>query len=102
MTPDTAIAGEQSPDERAPRAAYLACQDSIAATLPDPENALWGELPDNVQPTGEPGRYAVLAQVRPDSLSPGVSYACVVEQTGGGWRVISLQAQPSSSPGAPG
>lgn len=99
---DTATAEVEPFPEEVATAAYAACRDSVAATLPDPAAAIWGELPDNVKPSGEPGRWAVVAQVRPDPVSTGVSYACVVEESGGRWRVVSLQTEaPPEAPTVP-
>lgn len=70
--------------------AYVACRDSLTQTLPDPQAAVWPARPDTVQPLPE-GRFRLLGQVRPDSVSPGLTYFCVVRRTGAdGWEIIDL------------
>jgi hypothetical protein len=75
-----------------PPGAYRACQRSAAVQLPAPERAVWSKLPDKVERTAS-GEYALVAQVRPDSASPGLSFACVVAQEGEGWRVVEVEAR---------
>ena len=86
---------EEIVPEEIPPAAYEACKQAAAAKLAPPEGAIWGEAPDTVERTPE-GDFALVAQVRPDTLQPGISYACVVRAEGGSWRVVTLEAQPAA------
>jgi hypothetical protein len=86
---------EEIVPEQIPPAAYEACKQAAAAKLAPPEGAIWGEAPDTVERTPE-GDFALVAQVRPDTLQPGISYACVVRSEGGSWRVVTLEAQPAA------
>ena len=86
---------EEIVPEEIPPAAYEACKQAAAAKLAPPEGAIWGEAPDTVERTPE-GDFALVAQVRPDTLQPGISYACVVKAEGGSWRVVTLEAQPAA------
>ncbi|HEY7529686.1 MAG TPA: hypothetical protein VIC56_03290 [Gemmatimonadota bacterium] len=88
---------EEVVPERIPPAAYDACKQAAAAKLTPPDGAIWGKAPDTVERTPD-GDYALVAQVRPDTLQPGISYACVVRSEGGAWRVITLEAKPAASP----
>jgi hypothetical protein len=86
---------EEIVPEEIPPAAYEACKQAAAAKLAPPQGAIWGEAPDTVERTPE-GDFALVAQVRPDTLRPGISYACVVRSEGGSWRVVTLEAQPAA------
>ncbi|MFN2433620.1 MAG: hypothetical protein ABR599_12545 [Gemmatimonadota bacterium] len=87
-----------APSERAPESAYHACKDSVASRLERPETAVWAKAPDNAERTEARGGYALVGQVRADSLSPGISFLCVVEPRGEEWRVTQLQMD--APPGA--
>lgn len=95
-TTGTVLPGaEEIIPEEIPPAAYEACKQAAAAKLAPPDGAIWGEAPDTVERTPE-GDFALVAQVRPDTLQPGISYACVVRAEGGSWRVVTLEAQPAA------
>jgi hypothetical protein len=44
-------------------------------------------------PGAAPGEYRIVAQVRPDSLSPGRPFLCVVRRESRGWTVLELHVQ---------
>lgn len=81
------------PEERA--AAYAACRDSVEASLPDPGRAYWPTVPDTMAPADVPGQYRIVAQVRPDSVSPGAPFICVVRKDADRWSVMRIQGGPS-------
>ena len=75
-----------------PTEAYQACKDSVAVQLANPGTATWGKLPETVERTPG-GDYVLAGRVRPDSLSPGISFVCAVRSAGNGWRVAGLQVE---------
>ena len=89
-------AGAGSPElhpARLPVGAYQACKDSTASIVPEAENGTWGKEPDSVERAPGDDAYRIVAQVRPDSLQPGISVLCVVAPMGDGWQVMLLQTQ---------
>ena len=86
----TGPGGQELDPAQLPRGAYQACKDFAATQLADPQQAVWGKLPDTVEraPSGE---YALVGQVRPDSVSSGLSFLCVISRAGKTWRVIKLE-----------
>ena len=77
-------------------AAYAACRDSVEAALPAPGLAVWPAIPDTIAPAETVGRYRIVAQVRPDSISPGVPFLCVVQRNGESWAVVMIQGGPGA------
>ena len=86
----TGPGGRELDPAQLPPGAYEACKDSAAVRLPDPHRAVWGKLPDEVE-RGPTGEYTLVGQVRPDSLSPGLSFLCVLVATERVWRVVQLE-----------
>ena len=96
-----AAAGDSIPEETGVRlsreesaAAYAACRDSVEAGLPAPGRAYWPTVPDTMAPADVPGLYQIVAQVRPDSVSPGAPFLCVVRKDADRWSVMSIQGGP--------
>jgi hypothetical protein len=86
----TGPGGRELHPAQLPAGAYQACKASAAVRLPDPQRAIWGNLPDKVE-RASTGEYALVGQVRPDSASPGLSFLCVLTRAGNTWRVVNLE-----------
>jgi hypothetical protein len=85
----------RAPTREESAAAYAACRDSVDTGLTAPSKAYWPTIPDTIAPAEKPGHYRLVAQVRPDSVSPGAPFLCVVRKDPDRWTVVTIQGGPS-------